>query len=226
RWHGERIGGGPERSLSGPRGILRTCAVADRRQARFGDRLCGGPDQLHPLSRLALRPRYFDVRRDRAILAGLDMDLARARHFLCRAVYGGLCAGTLFCGSARSSESGLGDVGVFRLRLSVRLRGPIDRGSACCRHRGPHALRAATVLCEPAICCCRRPDRASARDRCISIYFRLERQGDSRIATNDAHGLAYSNTPRHGGAASLAPRGRAPSAFAVLRSMTSSNLLD
>src|SRR5262249_14631758 len=212
-------------ALSGARRILRTCAVADRPQARFGDRFCGRLDKLHPLSRLALRSRHFDVRRNRAILAGLDMDLARARHFLCRAVYGGLCAGTLSGGPTRSSESGLGDVRTVRLRLSVRLRGLIDRGAACCRHRGTHALRAATVLCEPAICC-RRPDRASARDGCVSIYFRLERQADSRIATNDAHGLAYSNTPRHGPAASPAPRGRVPSAFAVLRSMISSNLLD
>src|SRR5262249_43196093 len=167
-----------------------TCAVADRPQARFGDRLCSGLDKLHPLPRLALRSRYFDVRRDRAILAGLDMDLARARHFLCRAVYGGFCLGTLFGGLMRSSESGWGDVRAVRLRLSVRLRRPLDRGAACCRHRGAHALRAATVLCEPALCCCRRPDHAPTRDGCISIYVRLEPQADSYIATNDAHGLA------------------------------------
>jgi len=162
-----------ERALSGPRRILCDRAVADRSQARCGDWLCSGLSKLHSLSRLALRSRYFDVRRDRAILAGLDIDLARARHILCRAVFGGLCAGTLFGWSPRAFKSGMGNVRAVRLRLSVRLRGPFDRSSACCRHRRAYTLRSATVLFQPAICCCHRSDRAAARDGCISIYFRL-----------------------------------------------------
>jgi len=57
-------------------------------------------------------------------------------------------------------------------------------------------------------------------------YVSFVPNADSCTAANDAHGLAIRTPHQHGRAASLAPRGRAPSAFAVLRSMTSSNLLD
>src|SRR5262249_15941095 len=81
----------------------------------FGASLCASLVMPHPHSRPPLRSRYFLLRRARAILAELDLDLARARHFLCRAVSGGLCTGTLSGGPTRSSESGLGDVRAVRL---------------------------------------------------------------------------------------------------------------
>jgi len=123
--------------------------------------------QLHSLSRLALRHHYFDVRRNRTILAGLDTDPARTRHFRCRAVAGGLCAGALFGWPARAPESGVGDVRAVRFRLSVRIRGPVDRGAGRSRYRGAHALRAATILCERVVCA--GSDRAAARDRWVVI---------------------------------------------------------
>jgi predicted PurR-regulated permease PerM len=42
--------------------IYYACAVADRPQARFGDRLCGGLAKLHPVSRLTLRSCSLCVR--------------------------------------------------------------------------------------------------------------------------------------------------------------------
>ena len=51
-----------------------------------------GPDQLHPLSRFDDRSCGLDLRRDRAVLAELDLHPARAGHLLRRPIAGRLCA--------------------------------------------------------------------------------------------------------------------------------------
>ncbi len=73
-------------------------------------------------------------------------------HLLRRAVVGGLCLVAVFRRPAHPPEPGMGDVCVVRVWLSVRLCRAVDRGSACSRHRRPHALCHAAVLCKPALC--------------------------------------------------------------------------
>ena len=79
-----RLRARPERAVSRPRRVLRRGDVVGRIEPRCPDRHHRGPDQLHPLSRCVDRPRGLDRRRDRAVLAELDLDPARAGDLLRR----------------------------------------------------------------------------------------------------------------------------------------------
>ena len=95
-------------------GFFYAAAFADRPQARPPYRFRRRADELRPVSRFAHRPRGIDVRRDRPVLAELDLNSDCPCDFLRRSVPGGLCALALSRRPASQLESRLGDVRVTR----------------------------------------------------------------------------------------------------------------
>src|SRR5262249_5542279 len=89
---------------------------------------------------------------NRAILAGLEADHARRRHFPGRSIHRGQHCLAQICGRARGITSGLADLRHVRIRLSLRLRWPSDRRAAWCCDCRVVALRAASIFCEPPLC--------------------------------------------------------------------------
>jgi hypothetical protein len=82
---------------------------------------------------------------------GSLLGLVVSDRFLYRAIAGGLRPGALPDRPTRASQSGVDDIRAVRLGLPLRLRRPSDRGTGCGRPWRSHALRIATVLCEPAL---------------------------------------------------------------------------
>ena len=75
-----------------------------RAGTKYADALCEpAVDWVHPLCRLALGLSGFNLHRNCAVLARLDLYFARAGRLFYRAIARGLCAGALLGQSARSS---------------------------------------------------------------------------------------------------------------------------
>ncbi len=103
---------------------------ADRAELRVADRPDDRAAQLHSLCRRADRVPGRGRRRDRAVLAGLDVDPHGGRRFRRRPVPRRQCAVAQARRRQGRPASGLDDVRAARVRLSVRLRRPSGRGPA------------------------------------------------------------------------------------------------
>src|SRR5215470_443592 len=151
RCRDRRLSARASRCMPGAWRLLRDRADAGGARFRAADRAHSRPDHLRALYRLDDRPDDRRQRGDRAILAGLEADRGRGRHFPDRAVRRGQHHLAEIRRRTRRLASAVDDLRHVRLRLSVRLRRAVAGGAARGRDGGAVPLWAAPLSREPVL---------------------------------------------------------------------------